>query len=157
VTPKKGWPERFLAALADDANVRAACRTAGISRKSAYQRRGQDPAFAAAWQDALADACDDLEREAVRRARDGTDEPVLYQGEPVGEWVNRAGRVVPEGTAGARWVPLTLKRYSDVLLIFLLKAHRPELYRESLKLLGGGQGGEIVIVRLGGGASMEDL
>jgi hypothetical protein len=38
---------------------------------------------------------------------------------------------VPEGSLRAvRRVPLTIREYSDTLLIFLLKAARPERYRE---------------------------
>lgn len=49
-----------------------------------------------------------LEDEAHRRAFDGVDEPVFYKGEDCG----------------------AVKKYSDTLAIFLLKAHAPEKYRE---------------------------
>lgn len=93
VTPKKvsEWTPVFLSALADTANVRLACKTAGIARKTAYQHRKESPTFAAQWDEALEQACDVLEAEARRRA-------------------------------------LTV---SDTLMIFLLKAHRPEKYRET--------------------------
>jgi hypothetical protein len=45
---------------------------------------------------------------------------------------------------------------SDTLLIFLLKAHRPERYRESVRLTGGGKDGALVI-ELAGDATMSDL
>jgi hypothetical protein len=49
------------------------------------------------------------------------------------------------------------KSRSDTLLIFLLKSHRPDTYRETTKVVGGGKGGEIVVVTLGPGQSMGDL
>jgi hypothetical protein len=33
-------------------------------------------------------------------------------------------------------VPLTVKKYSDTLLIFLLNGNRPEKYRQNLKVSG---------------------
>ena len=68
--------------------------------------RRNDPDFAAAWQDALEEAVDWLELEALRRAVEGTEENWFSKGEIVG----------------------TITRYSDSLLMFLLKARRPWLY-----------------------------
>jgi hypothetical protein len=49
-----------------------------------------------------------LADEAVRRAKDGYDEPIFYQGQPTG---------------------YTIRRYSEGLLMMLLKGWRPERYR----------------------------
>jgi hypothetical protein len=49
-----------------------------------------------------------LENEAVRRAYHGVEKPVFYKGEVCGY----------------------TQDYSDTLLIFLLKARKPEVYRE---------------------------
>jgi hypothetical protein len=69
-------------------------------------------------------AADRLEEEAWRRAVDGVDEPVgFYRGKP------------------SAWV----KRYSDTLLIFLLKALRPEKYRERYEH-SGPEGGAIPVM-----------
>lgn len=81
---------------------------AGIGRQSAYDWRRDDAEFAAAWDDAVDQAADRMEREALRRAVEGVDEPVYQGGELVGY----------------------VRKYSDTLLIFLLKAARPEKYRE---------------------------
>lgn len=91
--PPADWRDRFCAALANTANVRAACQAAGKNRAAVYRVRKEDPEFAARWKDALDDACDVLEAVARQRA-----------------------------TAPAK--------ASDLLLIFLLKAHRPDVYRE---------------------------
>lgn len=107
--------EVFLQALRDTCNVSEACREAGISRPTAYAWR-ENAAFAAAWADAEQEAIDSLEREAWRRGRDGVDKPVVHQGV----------------------ITTTFKEYSDRMLEILLKAHRPEKYRErqDVKLSG---------------------
>jgi hypothetical protein len=104
------WPEKFLSALEETGNVSAAARSAGIHRDTAYALRASDAGFASAWSAALEIAVESLELEARRRALDGCIEPVFYQG----------------GQCG--WI----RRYSDTLMVFLLKAHRPEKYRENV-------------------------
>jgi len=58
----------FLAVLAEHCNVSEACRAARISRSAAYEWRNDDPAFAAAWDDAEQTAADTLEKVAWDRA-----------------------------------------------------------------------------------------
>lgn len=108
------WHEAFLVAMRETCNVSESARTAGVGRQTAYDHRNQLPDFAAAWDDAEAQGVDALEREARRRALEGTLEPVFHRGEVVGH----------------------IRRYSDTLTIFLLKAHRPEKYRERHELTG---------------------
>ena len=64
-----------------------------------------------AWEEALEQAVDLLEGEARRRAT-GINRDVWYAGEVVG----------------------TERAYSDTLLIFLLKAHRPAKFRDNVKV-----------------------
>ena len=109
---KKDWPDRFLEALAESGNVKLSCQAAGVGRRTAYDHRAKDAAFASAWADAMEEAADLLEQEAVRRAVEGVDKPV-YQG----------GRMVG-----------IVKEYSDTLLIFLLKGARPNKYRDNVKV-----------------------
>ena len=99
---------RFLGHLADTGNVSAACRLAKLDRRTAYQWRGADADFRRLWQEALDAAVDALEAEARRRAVEGVEHPHFHQGQVAG----------------------TVKRYSDALLMFLLRAHRPERFRE---------------------------
>lgn len=117
LTHEKGWPERFLEALERTGNVSEAARQAGISRVTAYDRRRSDAAFAAAWEHSLEVATDALEAEARRRALDGVEEPVFYQGAECGR----------------------IRKYSDTLMIVLLKAHRPAKYSEKHQLQHDGQ------------------
>jgi hypothetical protein len=120
------WLPAFLSALRETGVVRDACEAARVDRTVPYALRKADPVFASAWDEALQDAADLLEREAVRRARVGIREPVIYQGRLQGVYINDAGETVSESTPGARLIPLTVTRYSDVLLMFLLKKIRPE-------------------------------
>ena len=110
-TPKKR--AAFLAELAARGNVSDAAAAAGVPRQTVYDWRAADSDFAAAWDDALDQAADTMEREAFRRAVEGVEETVY-------------GRVdrYSDGEIGK------VRKYSDTLLIFLLKGARPEKYRE---------------------------
>jgi hypothetical protein len=68
----------------------------------------RDKDFAASIADALEEGTDRLEDEAFRRTRDGFDEPRFYEGQVCGY----------------------VLKYSYALIIFLLKARRPEKYRD---------------------------
>lgn len=107
-TPADVWKPLFLEALARTCNVLIACREAGIDRSTAYKARDRSAAFRAQWEEAEQNGVDILKAEARRRALQGVDEPVFHKGEIVG----------------------SVKRYSDPLLMFLLRAHEPETYRE---------------------------
>lgn len=101
----------FLATLTHACNVTEACRAAGIGRQTAYKWREDDAEFAEAWQAAVDEAVDKLEREAWRRGVEGIEKPVTYQGE----------------------ITATYLEYSDRMLELLIKAHRPEKYVERTK------------------------
>lgn len=115
---KPGWLEAFLAAFEETHLVTEAAKRAGIHRDTAYERRGRDPEFARRWSEAEERSTELLEREAYRRAAVGTERPVFYKGKEVG----------------------AVREYSDVLLIFLLKARRPAVYRERVEHTGAGGG-----------------
>jgi len=131
-TPEKTWPvwsKGYLQALSLAGNHTAACQAAGIERTTPYSLIKNDAGFAEARKEALDQAADLLVLEARRRAKDGVDEPVIWQGQLSGTWLDAAGQVVAPETPGATLVPLTVKKYSDSLLMFLIKKERPE-YRE---------------------------
>lgn len=106
---------RFLDVLRRTGNVSEAARAVSLSRSRAYQIRRTDQDFASAWDDAEAEAVDSLEAEAWRRAAEGIEEPLVSAGKLV-RW--------DDGTV------VTLRRYNDRLLEFLLKAHRPEKFKD---------------------------
>ncbi|MES2459876.1 MAG: hypothetical protein V4671_04775 [Armatimonadota bacterium] len=105
--PKKG---AMLAALAKTGNVTAAAKAAKIDRSTHYEWMQSDSSYVIAAQDAIEAAGDNLEEEARRRAEAGYMEPVYYGGEKVG----------------------SVRKYSDALLIFLLKGAKPEKYKERI-------------------------
>jgi hypothetical protein len=113
--PKK---RAFLAALAECGNIRIACESAKIDRKTYYNWLDEDDVFKEGALAARDHASDLLEQEAWRRAREGTDKPVYQGGGLVG----------------------TVREYSDTLLIFLLKGNRPDKFHERHELTGKGGG-----------------
>lgn len=106
LTPEK--LTAFCAALAETGIVKRACDAIGVSRQTAYNWREDIPEFATAWDKAMRIGVSALEDEAHRRGFEGVDEPVFHQGMACG----------------------SVRKYSDTLAIFLLKAHAPEKYRE---------------------------
>ena len=105
------WRPHFLKALSQTGNVAGSAQLVGISRSAAYKARRTNPNFAEKWDEAIEVATDAMELEARRRAETGVEEQVFYQGQVVGH----------------------VRKYSDTLLIFLLKAHRPEKYRDRVE------------------------
>lgn len=85
------WKPVWLEAFGEYGTVYHACKAAGVGRSTVYRHRESDAEFAEAWAAVEEDVSDDLEQEAARRAKDG----------------------------------------SDVLMIFLLKARRPQKYRDN--------------------------
>ncbi|MFT9366503.1 MULTISPECIES: hypothetical protein [Gluconobacter] len=108
--------EIFLQHLRKTSNISESARIALIDRATAYKWREADPEFARAWEDAIDEATDALEAEARRRALDGHEEYVISM-----------GQIVRDPETGK---PLMQRKFSDSLTTLLLKAHRPEKYRE---------------------------
>lgn len=102
----------FLAALAATCSVTRACEAVGIGRRTAYDWRQADQGFAFRWDQAKRMGAEALEDEVLRRAFDGVEEPVFFQGAACG----------------------TIRKYSDTLAIFYLKGAMPEKYRDNSKV-----------------------
>ncbi len=96
----------FIELLRRTANVSRAAREAGLASSTVYRRRAKSKAFAADWDNAVAEALDALEESVMERVRDGVSRPIFYGGEQVG----------------------TVRQYSDQLAMFILKSKRPEIY-----------------------------
>lgn len=88
-----------LDAFIELGTVYHACKQAGVGRTTWYNWLKDDPEFAEAVSKAEEDVADDLEQEAIKRAKDG----------------------------------------SDTLLIFLLKGHKPEKFKERFQQQHTGQ------------------
>jgi hypothetical protein len=138
-TPEK--EKRFLNSLRKYGNVSKAARAAGVGRRTAYEWREEDKAFAAAWDGALEEATDALELEARRRAHEGVERVKVFHGQiiMVPKLDRKGNPIVDQRTGEPVMVPLTEHEYSDTLLIFLLKAHRPEKFRDRVDVTSGDQ------------------
>lgn len=106
----------FLDTLRKGHSVSASARVARFDRSNAYRMQEADVEFAAAWEVAIQEGTDVLEDEAHRRAVLGTLDPVFYKGKKIGNRVE----------------------YSDTLIVFLLKARRPDKYREQVNFRHSG-------------------
>ena len=121
---KKAAQATFLDVFGKTANVTLACQAAGVDRSTAYKWKNgkNNGGFGAAWGAALETANDYLEAEAYRRAVQGVEKPVYQGGKQVG----------------------SIREYSDLLLIFMMKARMPHKYRETKRLEHTGPEGERV-------------
>lgn len=103
----------FLESYRQWANISYACEKADVPRANVYRWQEHDAEFATAMRLAGDAATERLEREAWRRATEGTPykRTSYWHGEPVGtdEKVE----------------------YSDNLLMLLLRARKPDTYRET--------------------------
>ncbi len=72
------WAPLFLRELARCCVIRTAAQKARIGRRTVYDRLAADPAFAAAFRDAMEDALDDLEAVARERAMEKSDRLLMY-------------------------------------------------------------------------------
>lgn len=111
----------FLEELAQRGNISDACRAAEIPRRqTVYEWRNADPEFAALWDEALEVAIDAMEKEAHRRAFEGVEKPVIGR-------VDKDEDGIVKDQFGNE---IYIREYSDGLATLLLKAHRPDKYRE---------------------------
>lgn len=93
--------------------VVSAARAAKIARCTHYDWLASEK-YAEAFKRARDQAGDVLESEAIRRAHEGTDEPVYFRGTKCGE----------------------VRRYPDGLMQFLLRGVKPDKYREKVEHSG---------------------
>lgn len=101
---------RFLEAFRQHGNITWAARQVKLGRRqTVYDWQEHDEHFAQEFREAEIEATETMEQEAYRRAVKGTAKPVYQGGVKVG----------------------TVQEYSDVLLIFMLKARAPDKYREA--------------------------
>lgn len=117
--PREGaedWVPKFLENLLEGFSISDAAKNANVHPTTIYKRRREDEAFRQAWNEACDIGTRLLEQEAQRRAFHGVDEPVFQKGVQVG----------------------TIRKYSDTLLIFLLKSRNPAKYREGAEDSGRG-------------------
>jgi hypothetical protein len=132
------WQPLFLAALQRMPVIQYALDQVGISRSTAHRARNTDKLFAEAWEAAMEAGIDSAEQEAVRRGRDGYEEPVIDRGKLVYRQERYTVERIDPDTGDTfpeeRWrlvlddngqpVPLTVRKFSDAMLGQVLKARR---------------------------------
>lgn len=108
----------FLAAYRMTASITRAAAAAKIDRTIHYRWLEKSESYRKDFEAAAEEAAQVLEDEAVRRATEGTLEPVFYQGIKCG----------------------AVRRYSDGLMQFLLRGFRPQKYSSKAEISGPGGG-----------------
>jgi hypothetical protein len=108
----------FLEMFSTTANIAISAKTAGVDRVSVRRWLENDTQFELEFNLAREDAIESMEEEARRRAVEGVvdEKPIYYKGVLVGEHV--------------------VTEYSDSLLMFLLKAARPDKYKDRVDVTG---------------------
>lgn len=100
----------FLETLLETGLEARSARTAGLALRQVQKEYEADRGFYEDAMDRIEEFNDSIEAEAIRRARDGVDEPVFYKGAQV-----------------------TTKRvYSDALMNTLLKGRRPVYNKQEI-------------------------
>ena len=89
-TRRRTWENAFFAALEKAGVVAWAAKAAGVGRRTVYDHLQADPEFAERWRNALDTAADNLEGELIRRAMEGEQVPVYYQGKVVGHTTRKS-------------------------------------------------------------------
>ncbi len=92
---------RFLKLLAENGNVSMSAKMVGMNRRSIYKFAERCSEFRGAMREAQAEAKELLIGEARRRAVQGVQEDIYYQGQPCGQ----------------------VTKYSDALLALLIRGH----------------------------------
>ncbi len=113
--------------------VSRAAESVGVRYQTIRYHAKQNDDFQKAIDEALLYYTESLEIEADRRGKEGIEKPIFYQGEKVD----------------------TVKEYSDQLLMFRLKALRPDKYRERVDQNVTGDL-KIEIVQFGSGDESDD-
>jgi hypothetical protein len=105
---EKFWDDFLEALVKFSGNVSRTCEVMKVKRAVLYSKREHNPEFEARFLVAKERGLDTMEDEATRRAVDGVEKGIYYQG----------ARVDTETV------------YSDTLIQFLLKGGRPEKFKD---------------------------
>lgn len=150
------WVHPFLEALRACGVQAKAARAAGVAYGTVQSRRQADADFAAACDEALAEASDTALEELRRRAIEGVAEPIVYQGaityeverdergDPVRDPVHDSEGLVVGHRSRLKLdehgqpIPVVVRKPSDALLLALVKATRPEFRVERTEITGAG-------------------
>lgn len=135
--------DAFLAAFKLTASITKAAAAAKCERGLHYRWLEDIPGYAAKFRAARREAGDTLVDEAVRRAHEGIEEPVIWQGSF--SYSKKWSKKKQDWVYGRK--PLTVRKYSDPQLMFLIKGFLPDEYRESFKAEISGPGGGPILLK----------
>jgi hypothetical protein len=113
----------FLMELKASCNITVSAEKIGFTRQCMYDHKKKDKLFSDAWDNALDEGIDLLEKKAQDRAFNGVEKKIFFKGEKVDTQVE----------------------YSDGLTTFLLRAHRPEKYAKEAAVNINTPAGVIVV------------
>lgn len=144
---------KFLARLAECGQITRAAFDVGWHPVSAHRWKEKNEQFADEWRAALEIYADGIEAEAYRRGVQGVDKPLSHQGQlsyvfqrdANGVLIKDAdGHYITEMDDRGRPKVVTVKEYSDSILLAMLKAKRAREYGDKSKLeLSGPDGGPV--------------
>lgn len=123
LTPKKR--QQILEIIGETGSARKAAKRVGCTYQAIYYLRKNHQDFADGFATAMSEYQDKLEEECDRRAYEGVDHPVTYE-----------GRITD-----------AYKDYSDTLLMFRLKAIDPGKYRDNSRVEHSGPNGGALVVK----------
>lgn len=128
----------FLETLARHGTVKSACETVGVTRWDAKKERAADPEFDRLWTEATEEAADVLEAEAFRRAVEGFElKTTIKRSEtkrrgaaPAKKQEGATAEAAPGPEADEKQGEMVsvAHKFSDGLLVLLLRANRPEKF-----------------------------
>jgi len=147
--------DKFLRAYVHHGTLGAASRELRMGYATHYRWLADDD-YARRFEHAKHEAVDRLLEEARRRGMDGVDDPVIHKGKRVFEDLDAEGRPVEAPVEGGRRAPVAVKKYSDSLLMFLLKGLAPEF--KTVRVDGEGDGNGLrVTINVGAVSQAMDL
>lgn len=121
--------ETFLDLYREWGSIRKCAEALGISTATVYLHRNADPDFDEECIQCEEDFADMVDESITERAIKGVQEPVVYQGKIMKDDNNN---------------PILVTRQSDRLAELVIKAQKPDKYRERREITGPG-GGEFTI------------
>lgn len=123
----------FLKKLGQTGKVGQSSREVGYASTTFLQNlRRTDEEFARQWDEAMQAAVDQMEDEMVRRAKEGVKKPTVYKGQLCYQRSPEDGALILD-TAGDP-IPIYVTEYSDSLLMFYLRAAKPNKYRDNIRV-----------------------
>jgi len=114
---------KFLEYLMSGVTVSGAAAMVKMNRQYLYRLKERNKKFSEAWDEAYEIGTEALEDEAKRRAVKGVIEPKFHNGKMI---VDEKGN------------PVGVRKYSDTLLIFLLKGRNPKKFKDFVEVSGPG-------------------